>query len=186
LFTNVFEMDPGEYPDHTLLSASKYKLSKLLLEIQSVSFGERLNTSRPFQFHPLWLECTRHAMHGRVQIISQVLNRLIRTLKECIITDEVNVRETFSKFVPHVRHCLKMCKSFKIELEELKPSPNTLISAEFKALYLHPNPIDYAIEVCRIRFQNLIPQSVTQASPLSEQAPLVEEPLEADDFMISS
>jgi hypothetical protein len=129
-FTNTFEMDPNIYPDHALLSASKHDLSQLLLEIQSVSFGERLHPSKPFQFHPLWLECTRHAMHsaGRVQIISQVLNRSLRVLKESVARDEeaVFAQETFPMFYPHIAHCMKMCKLFQIKLKDLKIPVATL------------------------------------------------------------
>lgn len=123
-FTNSFQFDQNEYPDHALLGASKYEILELLSEIQSVSFGERWNPSRPFQFHPLWLECARHAMHsaGRVRVISQVLSRSVHVLAEAASRDQSAARKTFQQFLPHVRHCLKICKSFKVELADLKLS----------------------------------------------------------------
>ena len=129
-FTKTFELDPKDYPDHALLAASKHEILQLLSEIQSVSFGERLDTSRPFQFHPLWLECTRHAMHsaGRVQVISQILKICTQVVTEAAPEDQVAAQKTFQeKFSPHVRHCLKICKSFKIELEDLKLPLHSLV-----------------------------------------------------------
>jgi hypothetical protein len=123
-FSNNFQLDHDEYPDHALLGASKYEILERLSEIQSVSFGERYNPSKPFQFHPLWLECARHVMHstGRLRVIAQVLNRSVRVLAEAASREQLAARETFQQFLPHICHCMKICKSFKIKIADLKLS----------------------------------------------------------------
>ena len=133
-FTNLFQLDQNEYPDHALLGASKHELLELLSEIQSVSLGERWNPSKPFEFHPIWLECTRHAMHsaGRLRVISQVLSRAVHVLAEAASRNQSTTRKIFQQFLPHVHHCLKICKSFKIPLADLKLSLQILLSVNFE------------------------------------------------------
>ncbi|KAI9867547.1 MAG: hypothetical protein M1813_008346 [Trichoglossum hirsutum] len=113
-------MDPEEFPDYDILGASGHDLSVLLGQVEAISFGERLRTSEPFQFHPLWLECTRHAMGsaGRLRYTRQALLFCYYS----IITGTNNnaLEETIGNFLPYVRHCLRVCGTFKIELWELE------------------------------------------------------------------
>ncbi|KAE9380791.1 hypothetical protein N431DRAFT_459708 [Stipitochalara longipes BDJ] len=110
-----------EFPDHELLASGSFQLNELFSELEKVSFGERVQTSKPFQFHPLWLECTRHSMghNDRVRYARQVLLICYHT----IIVDHGNINITpdcDDSFLPHVRKCLSICKSFKIGLDDLK------------------------------------------------------------------
>ena len=118
-FSSSSRMDPEEFPDHDILGASRYDLLELFAQIEAVSFGERLRTSRPFQFHPLWLECTRHAMGlaGRLRYIRQVLLFCYRSIIADINDD--TLEKTIGNLVPHVRHGLRVCEAFGIEPLEL-------------------------------------------------------------------
>lgn len=137
-----FDGDPAEYPDHNLLQAGRYELLGLFGEIQAASFRERVETLRPFQLSPLWLECTHHIMEGedRVRVISQILKRYFTVLRESVAGDEAVAQETFRKFVPHFRHSLRICKSFKIRASELSLSPQILDSGDRKLLSIDCNP----------------------------------------------
>jgi hypothetical protein len=66
----------------------------------------------PMQFHPLWLECTVHAMgkEGRIRYISQVL--MICYLTMYHVDDSIVV-------LPHVKRCVQIREPFQIQLEEL-------------------------------------------------------------------
>lgn len=131
-FSNTSDVDPTAYIDHELLQTGKYEMLGLFGEIQSASFVERVQTSRPFHFSPLWLECSRHIMEteGRVRVITQVLKRCFTVLGEAADSDENIAQETFHKFVPHLRHCLRICKSFKIRASHLNLSPQIISFVE--------------------------------------------------------
>lgn len=64
-----------EFTNHELLSNCGPKLSEAFADLEAVSFGERLQTSKPFCFHPLWLEYARHAMGREMRLcaVEQVL-----------------------------------------------------------------------------------------------------------------
>jgi hypothetical protein len=114
-----------DFPDHELLSAESFELQELFSELEKVSFGERLQTSKPFQFHPLWLECTRHIMgsEGRIRYARQVLLICYHTI--CVDHGVVNLMpEVDDSFLRHVHKCLQICKSFKIGLDDLRLPPS--------------------------------------------------------------
>ena len=116
-----------EFPDHELLASGILHLNELFSELEKVSFGERVQSLKPFQFHSLWLECTRHSMgsEGRIRYARQVL--LI--CYHAIIVDHGNTDITANcgdSFLPHIRKCLQVCKSFRIELDDLKLPGNIL------------------------------------------------------------
>jgi hypothetical protein len=120
-FEHSCPIPPKEFPDHEILASGSFQLNELFSELEKVSFGERVQTSKPFQFHPLWLECTRHSMghNGRVRYARQVLLICHHT----IVVDHGNINITpdcDDKFLLHVRKCLNICKSFKIGLDDLK------------------------------------------------------------------
>jgi hypothetical protein len=122
-----------DFPDHAILGAESFQLQDLFSELEKVSFGERLQTSRPFQFHPLWLECTRHSMglKGLIRYARQVL--LICYHMMCVDHGMVDVTsDTDDSFLPHVRKCLQVCGSFKMGLADLKLSAK--ISKFFKVV----------------------------------------------------
>lgn len=123
-FDHSSPVKPNDFPDHLILGAEGFQLQDLFSELEKVSFGERLETSRPFQFHPLWLECTRHSMgpEGRIRYARQVLLICYHTI--CVDHDD--------SFLPHVRKCLQVCGSFKIRLDDLELPTN--ISTFFKVV----------------------------------------------------
>ncbi|KAH8796956.1 hypothetical protein F5882DRAFT_476629 [Hyaloscypha sp. PMI_1271] len=126
-FEHSCPVPPKEFPDHELLASGSLHLNELFSELEKVSFGERVQSSKPFQFHPLWLECTRHSMgqKGRIRYARQILLICYHT----IIVDHGNINITANcgdSFLPHVRKCLQVCKSFRIELDDLKLPGNIL------------------------------------------------------------
>jgi hypothetical protein len=132
-FEHSCPVPPKDFPDHQLLGAESFQLQDLFSELQKVSFGERLETSKPFQFHSLWLECTRHSMkhEGSIRYARQVL--LICYHMICadhvilIITPDID-----DTFMRHVRKCLQACRNFKIGLDNLALPAN--VSKLFKVL----------------------------------------------------
>jgi hypothetical protein len=119
-FENSCPISLQEFPDYQLLSAESFELQELFNELEKVSFGERLQTSKPFQFHPLWLECNRHTMgpEGRIRYGRQVL--LICYHKICVDHGVANITaEVNDHFLRHVSRCLRACTSFRIGLDDL-------------------------------------------------------------------
>lgn len=102
------------FPDYEVLAAKKTEISEALSQIETVSFGERLRTAKPIQFHPLWLECALHTMghEGRIRRIRQVL-------KICYLSVENSFGDLQPQFFPHIQRCLQVCNSFQI-VEELR------------------------------------------------------------------
>jgi len=120
-FEHSCPISTEKFPDHAILGAESFQLQELFSELEQVSFGERLQTSKPFQFHPLWLECTRHSMgpKGLIRYARQVL--LICHHMMCVNHRMVDITsDTDDSFLPHVRKCLQVCGSFKIGLDDLK------------------------------------------------------------------
>ena len=120
-FEHSCPVPPKDFPDHQLLGAESFQLQHLFSELEKVSFGERLPTSKPFQFHPLWLECTRHSMgpEGRVRYARQVLLICYHTI--CVDHGVVKLTPDIGdSFLQHVHKCLQVCRSFKIELDDLE------------------------------------------------------------------
>jgi hypothetical protein len=120
-FEHSCSVPPKDFPDHEILAAESFQLQGIFSELEKVSFGERLQTSKPFQLHPLWLECTRHSMgpEGRIRYARQVLLICYHTI--CVDHGNVSITlEGDNDFLPHVRKCLQVCKSFKIGLDDLK------------------------------------------------------------------
>lgn len=113
---------PSEnFPDHQILGAENFRLQELFSELEKVSFGERLQTSKPFQFHPLWLECTRHTMgpEGLIRYARQILLVSYHTI--CVDHGVVNITPDIDdSFLRHVCKCLQVCGSFKIGLDDLE------------------------------------------------------------------
>ncbi|OBT68576.1 hypothetical protein VE03_01776 [Pseudogymnoascus sp. 23342-1-I1] len=132
-FEHLCPVLPENFLDHQLLGAESFHLQELFSELEKVSFGERLQTSRPFQFHPLWLECTRHTMgpEGRIRYARQVLLISYHTI--CVNHGVVNITpDTDDSFLRHVCKCLQVCRSFQIGLDDLKLP--TKVSKFFKAV----------------------------------------------------
>ena len=120
-FEHSCPVPPKDFPDHPILGAESFQLQDLFSELEKVSFGERLQTSRPFQFHPLWLECTRHSMgpKGRIRYARQVLLICYHTI--CVDHGIISIiPDIDDSFLPHVRKCMQVCGSFKIGLDDLK------------------------------------------------------------------
>ena len=112
---------PGDFPDHQVLGAESFEILSLFNELEKVSFGERSQISNPFQFHPLWLECTRHSMgsEGLVRYACQVL--LICHHMLCVDHDIILIDpDSKDSFLLHAQKCLKVCESFQIKLKDLK------------------------------------------------------------------
>ena len=120
------QIEPAEFPDHELLASSGTNLLEAFAELEAVSLGERSSTSKPLRFHPLWLECTRQAMRAedRLRAIRQVLQICHRTIEAAAEGD--SIEGTLKDFLPHIRHCVKVCQSFKIDLHQIKCPENTL------------------------------------------------------------
>jgi hypothetical protein len=132
-FEHSCPVPPEDFPDHQLLGAESFQLQDLFSELEKVSFGERLQTSKTFQFHPLWLECTRHSMRpeGRIRYARQVL--LICYHMICVDHGMVTITPDIDdSFLWHVRKCLQVCRSFKIGLDDLELPAN--VSKFFKVL----------------------------------------------------
>lgn len=131
-FERAIPFSPEDFPDHELLSGEDYELQVLFSELEKVSFGERLQISDPFNFHPLWLECNRQSMgnEGRIRYARQVLLICYRT-----IVDEHShlsgSAEVQAKFLPHGKKCLHICRQFAIKLEDLELPAEV---AEFSAV----------------------------------------------------
>jgi len=125
-YTHKCQVDPADFPDYEILALRGIILSEVFAELEAVSFGERVGRSKPFRFHPLWLECTRQAMGavGRLRHIRQVLLICHRTIETSAGSD--TVKRVLEDFLPHVRHCLKICKSFRIDVENLELSATVL------------------------------------------------------------
>lgn len=120
MFEHSCPLPPDDFPDHETLSAGDFRLQELFSDLEKVSFGERLKPSKPFQFHPLWLECTRHSIgpERRVRYARQVL----MIGYHMIIVDHGNINvspDSEESFVMHVRKCLQVCKRFRIGLDDL-------------------------------------------------------------------
>ncbi|CZR63155.1 uncharacterized protein PAC_13052 [Phialocephala subalpina] len=116
-FTHRCPMDPVKFQDHKLLGIKGSQLGLLFNELESVSFGERQNTSQPLQFHPLWLECARHVMEesGRQRHAHQILRICYHT------SLSLDATTNYTKdFLPHVQHCLRVYKSFGMKIENLR------------------------------------------------------------------
>ncbi|KAH7305095.1 hypothetical protein BKA65DRAFT_521106 [Rhexocercosporidium sp. MPI-PUGE-AT-0058] len=120
-------VDALEFPNHELLSNCGPKLSEAFADLEAVSFGERLHTSKPFRFHPLWLECARHAMgqEMRLRAVRQVLLISHRTI-DGAMREEVRER-ALKSFLPHIRHCVVVCENFGIELSHFSGPEDTLM-----------------------------------------------------------
>lgn len=125
--TNFFDhtclIMSAEFPDHDILSTESVQVrNRLFNQIESVSFGERIHLSKPLMFHPLWLECTRHMMgpEGRLRYARQVLQVSYHSYFSQINqygSDEARTRA--SGFLAHARHCMAVCRNFKIRFEDL-------------------------------------------------------------------
>ncbi|PVH81785.1 hypothetical protein DL98DRAFT_623001, partial [Cadophora sp. DSE1049] len=120
-------ISPEEFPNHELLSNCGPKLSEAFADLEAVSFGERLQTSKPFRFHPLWLECARHAMGPvmRFQAVRQVLLISHRTIEGAIEDDARD--QALRRFLPHIRSCVRVCERFGIDLAKFQGAENTLL-----------------------------------------------------------
>ena len=122
-FNHTCHITPAEFPDHDILfTESSYLRGRLFSEIESVSFGERINFSEPLMFHPLWLECTRHMMGpaGRLRYARQVLQVCYHSYFSQVNqdgSDEAGTRA--SSFLAHARHCMAVCRNFKIKFKDL-------------------------------------------------------------------
>ena len=121
------QITPEEFPDSDILGAENFYLRRLFNEIETVSLGERIEVSSPFRFHPLWLECTRHAMGspGRLRYARQVLlvcyHSIFRHLGEA---SPIDMETRTKNFLLQAHHCKKVCRNFKMPLEDLKlPEP---------------------------------------------------------------
>jgi hypothetical protein len=123
-YNHQCQIEPADFPDYEVLANRGTGLSEVFAELESVSFGERLRTSKPFRFHSLWLECTRQAMgaEGRLRVIRQVLLICHRTIEAFAGSDVVD--STLKNFPPHVRHCLKVCESFKVDMGSVWNGPS--------------------------------------------------------------
>lgn len=111
-FEHTCPVPADDFPDQSILGAESFQLQDLFGELEKVSFGERLQTSKPFQFHPLWLECTRHSIshEERIRYARQIL----------LICYHMISGDADDSFLPHVRKCLRVCKSFRIGLNDLQ------------------------------------------------------------------
>lgn len=123
-FNHTCPMTPEEFPDYDILSTeSSYLRNRLFRDIESVSFGERIDFSEPLlMFHPLWLECTRHMMGpaSRLRYARQVLQICYHSYfsqAKQDVSDEARTRA--SSFLAHARHCMAVCRNFKIRFEDL-------------------------------------------------------------------
>jgi hypothetical protein len=114
-----------DFPDGDILAAEGFHLRELFSELEAVSSGERLAIAKPMAFHFLWLECIRHAMGPRWESAvcslypSDVL--LLNFQPAWQITPDT-MEQRVNNFLAHVRCCLKVCRNFKISLEELNLS----------------------------------------------------------------
>jgi hypothetical protein len=127
-FDHSCPLPPKDFPDREILESDEDKLLGIFSDLEKVSFGERLQAAeqglKRFNFHPLWLECTRHSMgdKGRIRYARQVLFICYHT----IIVDHGNINilsDCNDSFLPHVRRCLQVCKRFKLGLDNLKLPP---------------------------------------------------------------
>ena len=108
------QVNVARFPDDDILVAQNTEISEALAEFETVSFGERVRMVKPMQFHPLWLECTLHAMgvEGRIRHIRQVL-------MICHLSVLDSPEDALPFYLPHVRRCLQVCDSFQIQLRRL-------------------------------------------------------------------
>ncbi|KAG4443357.1 hypothetical protein IFR05_001146 [Cadophora sp. M221] len=120
-------IDAEEFTNHELLSNCGPKLSEAFADLEAVSFGERLQISKPFRFHPLWLECARHAMGREMRLcaVEQVLLICHRTI-EGAMGDEAR-EKALKSFLPHIRHCVVVCENFGIDLGNFRGPEDTLM-----------------------------------------------------------
>ncbi|TVY82809.1 Protein SERAC1 [Lachnellula suecica] len=118
------KVDEGELSDHAVLGARKTALLELMSQLETVSFGERVRTSEPFQFHTLWLECCRHAMEdkNRKRIIALMLSQYVKIRRDPEVTN--NDRRLLDL---HASYCFKVCSSFKMQPEDLGLATPTLV-----------------------------------------------------------
>jgi hypothetical protein len=120
-FEHSCPVPPETFPDHQLLSAESFELQELFSELEKVSFSERLQASKPLEFHPLWLECTRHTMEpeGRIRYARQVLLICYHTI--CVDHGVLNITSDIDdNFLRHVCKCIQVCRSFQIGLDDLE------------------------------------------------------------------
>lgn len=124
-FTHSCPITTKDFLDSDVLGAESFHLRELFSELEAVSFGERLAISKPMVFHPLWLECTRHAMgpNGRLRYARQILQVCYHSIfnQPGKISQSAMERRA-NNFLAHVRRCLEVCKNFKISLQELNLS----------------------------------------------------------------
>ncbi|OBT73983.1 hypothetical protein VF21_05998 [Pseudogymnoascus sp. 05NY08] len=124
--TNFFDhtcfITSAEFPDHDILSTESIQVrNRLSNQIESVSFGERIHFSKPLMFHPLWLECTRHMMgpEGRLRYARQVLQVSYHSYFSQVNHGSDEARTRAFGFLAHARHCMAVCRNFKIGFEDL-------------------------------------------------------------------
>jgi hypothetical protein len=123
-FNHSCQITPEEFPDSDILGAENFYLRRLFSDLETVSFGERIEVSNPFSFHPLWLECTRHAMgsSGRLRYARQVLLVCYHSIFNQVGKASPRDIETRAKnFLPQALYCKKVCRNFRMPLEDLKP-----------------------------------------------------------------
>jgi len=121
-FSHSCQITATEFPDSDILGAEGFHLRELFSELETVSLGERLAITKPMAFHPLWLECTRHAMgpDGRVRFARQILQVCYHSIfNQLGKIAPYAMEQRANNFLAHVHCCLKVCRNFKISLEEL-------------------------------------------------------------------
>jgi hypothetical protein len=124
-FSHSCPITATDFSDSDILGAESFYLRELFGHLEAVSLGERLAIAKPMAFHPLWLECTRHAMgpDRRVQCARQILQVCYHSIFNQLgklAPDAMGERA--NNFLAHVRYCLEVCRNFKISLEELNLS----------------------------------------------------------------
>ncbi|TGO12691.1 hypothetical protein BTUL_0084g00500 [Botrytis tulipae] len=109
------------FPDFDILGLRKEGITSLLHQIEKVSLMERTRRSKPLRIHPLWAECTRQLMG-----INRMLSLMRQILTICYysttaVSGNSDGGESMScHYYPHVRHCMKICRSFGISVSSLK------------------------------------------------------------------
>ena len=126
-FNHSCPITSEEFLDSDILGAEDFYLRRLFSELESVSFGERLEVSSPFKFHPLWLECTRHAMgpSGRLRYARQVFLVCYYSIFDQLgKTTSADIEKRAKNFLPQALHCKEVCRNFRIPFEQLDlPEP---------------------------------------------------------------
>ncbi|KAF7953923.1 uncharacterized protein EAE97_001321 [Botrytis byssoidea] len=109
------------FPDFDILGLRKEGIMPLLHQIEEVSFMERTRRSKPLRIHPLWAECTRQLMgiNRMLSLIRQILT--ICYYSTTTVSSNSDGGERMScHYYPHVKHCMKICRSFGIGVSSLK------------------------------------------------------------------